>query len=56
MKNVTLYFPYAINLKAFVAEEKLTDIRVGMGEVFLKTFLTPEQVAKACILYGAIMQ
>ena len=56
MKNVILYFPYALNLKVFVAEEQLKDVKVRLGDVFLKTSLTPEQIAKACSLYGAVMQ
>lgn len=56
MQNVVLYFPYSLNLKAFVASEKLKNVKVQMGEVFLKAALTPEQISKACSLYGAVMQ
>jgi hypothetical protein len=56
MKAVVLYFPYFISLKAFVAEEKLRNVKVDSGDVFLKTLLNQEQINKACTVYGAIVQ
>jgi hypothetical protein len=54
MKPVVLYFPYLINLKAFVATEKLS-VRVDPTNLFLKTLLNEGQVQKACADYGAVL-
>lgn len=52
-KSVVLYFPYIINLKAFVVTERLNDVDIDPADLFLKANLNDEQVAKACSLYGA---
>jgi hypothetical protein len=54
MKSVVLYFPYVINLKAFVAMEKLS-VNVDAADLFLKTMLNEDQIAKACFTYGAVL-
>lgn len=55
MKAVVLYFPYIINLRAFVATEKL-NVSVDPSDLFLKTKLDEGQIIKACTAYGAIVQ
>jgi hypothetical protein len=55
MKNVVLYFPYILNLKAFVLTEKLNNIIIDPADSFLKTILNDDQIAKACSAYGAII-
>jgi hypothetical protein len=54
MKPVVLYFPYIINLKAFVATEKL-NVSVDAADLFLKTMLNEDQIVKACFIYGAVL-
>jgi hypothetical protein len=54
MKPVVLYFPYLINLKAFVATEKL-GVSVNPTDPFLKASLNEGQVQKACADYGAVL-
>lgn len=54
MKPVVLYFPYLINLKAFVATEKLK-VSIDAADPFLKTMLSEGQIAKACSTYGAVL-
>lgn len=54
MKPVILYFPYIINLKAFVATEKLS-VNIDPADLFLKTMLNERQIEKACSNYGAVM-
>lgn len=56
MKTVVLYFPYMINLRAFLAEERLSDIVVDPGDLFLHTSLDEDQIRKACSTYGAVIQ
>ena len=55
MKSVVLYFPYVINLKAFVATEKLRNITIDPADTFLKTMLNEAQIKKACLAYGAVL-
>lgn len=52
-KSVVLYFPYMINLKAFVVTESLNNVDIDPADLFLKANLNEEQVAKACSMYGA---
>ena len=54
MKSVILYFPYIINLKAFVATEKLS-VSIDAADLFLKTMLNEGQIEKACSTYGAVL-
>lgn len=54
MKPVVLYFPYIINLKAFVATEKLS-VSIDAADLFLKTNLNDRQIEKACSTYGAVL-
>jgi len=54
MKIVTLYFPYIINLKAFVATEKLK-VTIDPAHLFLQAKLNDEQISKACSDYGAVV-
>lgn len=54
MKPVVLYFPYMINLKAFVATEKL-NVSIDPADLFLKTMLNEVQIEKACFAYGAVL-
>lgn len=56
MKPVVLYFPDAVNLKAFVLVEQTRDAAVDNGSSLLKANLTDRQIAKALQLYGAILQ
>ena len=55
MKAVVLYFPYVINLKAFVAMEKLQNVKIDPAGTFLKTPLNEAQIKKACVTYGAVV-
>jgi hypothetical protein len=55
MKPVVLYFPYVINLKAFIATEKLQDVKADPTDLFLKTKLNEAQIKKACLSYGAVL-
>jgi hypothetical protein len=55
MKPVVLYFPYIINLKAFVATENLRNIIIDPAGTFLKTSLNDAQIKKACLAYGAVI-
>ena len=52
-KGVVLYFPYLINLKAFVVTESLVGVNVDPADLFLKANLNDEQIEKACSAYGA---
>ena len=52
-KSVVLYFPYIINLKAFVITESLSEVDLDPADLFLKASLNDEQIAKACSSYGA---
>ena len=52
-KSVILYFPYIINLKAFVVTENLVGVDVDPTDLFLKASLNEEQIFKACSTYGA---
>ena len=52
-KSVVLYFPYLINLKAFVIIEKLDGVDVDPTDLFLKASLNEDQIMKACSTYGA---
>jgi hypothetical protein len=54
-KNVVLYFPYIINLKAFLLTESLTHVEFDPADVFLKTSLNEDQIQKACADYGAVL-
>jgi hypothetical protein len=54
MKSVVLYFPYIINLKAFVATERLS-VSIDPADLFLKTMLNEGQIEKACSTYGAVL-
>ena len=54
MKLVVVYFPYMINLKAFVATEKL-NVSIDAADLFLKTTLNESQINKACSTYGAVL-
>jgi len=54
MKPVVLYFPYIINLRAFVATERL-NVSVDAADLFLKTKLNERQIEKACSTYGAVL-
>ncbi|MBB1285107.1 hypothetical protein HRH25_12050 [Flavisolibacter sp. BT320] len=55
MKNIVLYFPDAINLKAFVLVENLDSRRVDQKAQQLKGALSKKLCAKAVTLYGAIL-
>lgn len=55
MKPVVLYFPYIINLRAFVATEKLRNVIIDPADLFLKTNLNEAQIKKACLSYGAVV-
>ena len=55
MKAVVLYFPYIINMRAFVATEKL-NVTVDPSDLFLKISLNERQIAKACSVYGAVVK
>ena len=55
MKPVVLYFPYIINLRAFVATEKLRNVTIDPADPFLKTNLNEAQIEKACSSYGAVV-
>jgi hypothetical protein len=55
MKPVVLYFPYIINLRAFVATENLENVTIDPADLFLKTSLNEAQIAKACSAYGAVI-
>lgn len=55
MKPVVLYFPYIINLRAFVATEKLWNVIIDPADLFLKTNLNEAQIKKACSSYGAVV-
>lgn len=55
MKSVVLYFPYILNLKAFVLTERLIDVRIDPADSFLKASLNDDQIAKACSTYGAVV-
>ena len=52
-KNVVLYFPYVINLKAFLLTESLNHVEVDPADAFLKASLNDDQIRKACSDYGA---
>lgn len=53
MTTVVLYFPYIINMKAFLVTEKLNDITIDPANPFLKIALNDKQIEKACFAYGA---
>ena len=55
MKNVVLFFPYMINLMAFVITEELKGIDIHPGDSFLRALLKEDQILKACSSYGAII-
>ncbi|NTS42313.1 hypothetical protein HRG84_15535 [Flavisolibacter sp. BT320] len=54
MKNIVLYFPDAVNLRAFVLVENLDVRRVDQKSQQLKGFFSKQLYAKATKLYGAI--
>lgn len=56
MKPVVLYFPDAVNLRAFILIEKLKEIRLDTAETVLSASLDKNQILKACSLYGAVLQ
>jgi len=53
MKNVVLFFPHLINLKAFVILERLNNITIHKADSFLHALLNEDQISKACTIYGA---
>ncbi|HEV7332284.1 MAG TPA: hypothetical protein VGN63_14700 [Flavisolibacter sp.] len=55
MKNIVLYFPDAVNLKAFVLVENLYALRVDLKAQQLKGTLSKKLFAKAVTRYGAIL-
>ena len=55
MQPVILYFPYIINLKAFLLMERLGNIAIDPRELLLKTTLNNDQIEKACSQYGAVL-
>lgn len=55
MNTVVLYFPYIINLKAFIIMERLGNVSIDPGDPFLKTTLSDYQIEKACSAYGAVI-
>ena len=55
MKNVVLFFPYMINLKAFVITEELNGIAIHPADSFLRAVLNEDQILKACSNYGAVI-
>jgi hypothetical protein len=55
MKKVVLFFPYMINLKAFVITEELNNILIHPADSFLRAFLSEDQILKACAVYGAVI-
>jgi len=55
MKNVVLFFPYMINLKAFVITEKLHNMSHHPADSLLHAVLNEDQIVKACSIYGAVI-
>jgi hypothetical protein len=55
MKNVVLFFPYMINLKAFVITEKLHHVAQHPADALLHAVLNEDQIVKACSQYGAVI-
>lgn len=55
MKPVVLYFKDGINLKAFVLVENLRAAALDKEQSLLRGKLTEEQIAKACLTYGAAL-
>jgi len=55
MKNVVLFFPYLINLKAFVITEELNGVAIYPADSFLRAMLNEDQILKACSSYGAVI-
>lgn len=56
MKNIVLYFPDLVNLRAFVVVEGLTGFVIHASRQELKGRLTKKQLAKAVTRYGAVLQ
>lgn len=56
MKSAVLYFPDAINLKAFVLVERLYDALLNSESSTLVALLNEEQLEKARTIYGAIQK
>lgn len=56
LRNVLLYFPDVINLKAFALVEKIKKEQVNYRDCLLHSDLSDSQVEKACTTYGAILQ
>ena len=55
MKNVVLFFPYFINLRAFVITEELNDVASHPADYFFRGPLNEDQILKACTVYGAVI-
>jgi hypothetical protein len=55
MKNVDLFFPCMINLKAFVITEELNGVAIHPANSFLRAMLREDQILKACSSYGAVI-
>jgi hypothetical protein len=54
MKSAVLYFPDAINLKAFVLVERLNDVQLNNEDSILIGTINEAQLEKALKIYGAI--
>ncbi|WP_155523186.1 MULTISPECIES: hypothetical protein [Chitinophagaceae] len=56
MKSAVLFFPDAINLKAFVLVEGLNDVQLGNEQSIPVSIISEAQLEKALTIYGAIWQ
>lgn len=54
MKSAVLYFPDAINLKAFVLVEGLNNVQLNNEDSILIGTINEAQLEKALKIYGAI--
>ena len=53
MKEVILYFPDAMNLRAFVLVERLVAVSVDTAKSLFRGKITESQLSKALTTYGA---
>jgi hypothetical protein len=56
MKQVVLYFPDGVNLKAFVLIERVREPKVNQEQSLLLALLNQSQIEKAVTKFGAIIQ
>jgi len=56
MKDVVLYFPDAVNLRAFVIVEGMDTLLHFPAEQVLRGKLTRKKLAKALTRYGAVLK